>query len=81
VSSARRGDTSQLSQSRAIRALDYDEEGDGSAALRARVWIGLLVAATCAQAADFELNGHIQPEQPVRVYLQGAYSVQGDNRS
>jgi len=36
------------------------------------VWIGVLVAITCAQAADFELIGHLKPEQPLRVYLQGA---------
>ena len=30
------------------------------------------MAASCAPAADYELIGHIQPEQPVRVYLQGA---------
>jgi Tfp pilus assembly protein PilF len=60
------------SQSRAIRALDYDEGVDGWAARGACVWFAMLVAAACAQAADFELNGHIQPEQPVRVYLQGA---------
>ena len=45
---------------------------DGWAALRALVWIGVLVATTCAQAADFELIGHMQPAQPLPVYLQGA---------
>ena len=45
---------------------------DGWAALRALVWIGVLVATTCAQTADFELIGHVQPEQPLPVYLQGA---------
>jgi Tfp pilus assembly protein PilF len=44
----------------------------GWAALRALVGIGVLVATTCAQAADFELIGHLQPEQPLPVYLQGA---------
>jgi len=43
----------------------------GSAALRTIVWIGL-VGTTCAQAADFELIGHLQPEQSLPVYLQGA---------
>jgi hypothetical protein len=45
---------------------------DGWAALKAVVWIGALVATTCAQAADFELIGHVQPEQPLPVNLQGA---------
>ena len=56
----------------AFRALDYDEGVDGWAALRAVVWIGVLLATSCAQAADFELIGHIQPEQRLVVYLQGA---------
>lgn len=34
--------------------------------------MGVLVATTCAQAADFELIGHVKPEQPLQVYLQGA---------
>jgi tetratricopeptide (TPR) repeat protein len=42
------------------------------ATARALVWIGALLAATSAQAADFELIGHIQPEQPLPVYLHGA---------
>jgi hypothetical protein len=41
------------------------------AALRALVWIGV-VGTTCVQAADLELIGHLQPEQPLPVYLQGA---------
>jgi len=32
----------------------------------------VLVAAACARAADFELIGHIQPEQPLPVFLQCA---------
>jgi tetratricopeptide (TPR) repeat protein len=36
------------------------------------VWIGVLLSATSTQAADFELIGHIQPERPLPVYLQGA---------
>jgi Tfp pilus assembly protein PilF len=43
---------------------------DGWVALRTLVWIGL-VGTTCAQAADFELIGHLQPEQSLPVYLQG----------
>jgi Tfp pilus assembly protein PilF len=45
---------------------------DGWTALRAFGWIGVLVATTSAQAADFELIGHVQPKQPLPVYLQGA---------
>ena len=45
---------------------------DRRVALQSHVWIGILVAATCAPAAAFELIGHIQPEQPLPVYLQGA---------
>ena len=41
-------------------------------ALKALVCIGVLAAATRAQAVDFELIGHVQPEQPLPVYLQGA---------
>jgi hypothetical protein len=55
-----------------VRILDYDIGVDGRAALKAVVWVGTLVAITCAQAADFELIGHVQPEQPLPVYLQGA---------
>ena len=55
-----------------LRALDYDERVDGWATRRAVVWIGLLLAASRAKAADFELSGHIQPEQRLVVYLQGA---------
>jgi tetratricopeptide (TPR) repeat protein len=45
--------------------------GVDGAALRTLVWIGV-VGTTYAQAADFELIGHLQPEQPLPVYLQGA---------
>lgn len=40
-----------------------------SAALRALTCMAVL---TCARAADFELIGHIQPEQSLPVFLQGA---------
>jgi tetratricopeptide (TPR) repeat protein len=52
--------------------LDYDDGVDGRAARQSHLWIGILVAATCAPAANFELIGHIQPAQPLPVYLQGA---------
>jgi hypothetical protein len=55
----------------AVRLLDYDVGVDGWAALGGLVWIGL-VGTTCAPAADYELIGHLQPEQPLPVYLQGA---------
>jgi tetratricopeptide (TPR) repeat protein len=42
------------------------------ATARVLAWLGALLSATCAQAAAFELIGHIQPEQPLPVYLQGA---------
>ena len=38
----------------------------------ALVWMGVLLSAISTQAADFDLIGHIQPEQPLPVYLQGA---------
>ncbi len=41
-------------------------------AVTAFVCIGVLVEARCAQAADFELIGQMEPKQPLPVYLQGA---------
>ena len=38
----------------------------------ARVWIGVLLAALYAPAADFELIGQLQPQQALPVHLQGA---------
>jgi hypothetical protein len=32
----------------------------------------VLVVTTCAQSADLELIGHVQPKQLLPVYLQGA---------
>jgi hypothetical protein len=40
--------------------------------VRVFVWIGTLLAATGAEAPKFELIGHVQPEQPLPVYLHGA---------
>jgi Flp pilus assembly protein TadD len=41
-------------------------------AWKAPVWITVLLMAICAQAADFELIGQLQPEQAILVYLHGA---------
>jgi tetratricopeptide (TPR) repeat protein len=54
------------------RRLDYDGGMAGWVTARALVWTGALLSATSGQAADFELIGHIQPEQPLSVYLLGA---------
>lgn len=57
--------------------LDYDEEMGGRLAVRASVWIGVLVGsawlpAASVQAANFELTGRIQPPQSLPIRLQGA---------
>jgi tetratricopeptide (TPR) repeat protein len=38
----------------------------------ARVWTGILLAAACAPAADFELIGQLQPKKALAVHLRGA---------
>ncbi|HEX4229549.1 MAG TPA: tetratricopeptide repeat protein [Bryobacteraceae bacterium] len=52
--------------------LDYDRGVVPWPAWKAPIWIGVLLTAMCAQAADFELVGQLQPEQALVVSLHGA---------